>query len=287
LEEPVTTTVSLHPQVLEMRQKVQEAAAYIKSKISVKPRIAVILGSGLGELADEVENAVAIPYGEIPNFPVSTAPGHAGRLVIGTLAGQPVMLMQGRFHLYEGYSAQLCTLPVRVFREMGVETLVVTCAAGGLNRNFKAGDIMLITDHINLTGTNPLIGPNDAEVGPRFPVMFDAYRPELRQKALKIAMREGIRIQEGVYVGISGPAFTTPAELRQFMLIGADSIGMSTVSEVITAVHCGLKVLGISNITDMAIPDFGHHATEQEVLEVAKATGPVFRRLLKSVIAEI
>lgn len=287
MEELVTTAISLHPQVLEVRKMVSEAAAYIQSKISIKPRIAVILGSGLGELADQVEDAVAIPYGEIPNFPLSTAPGHAGRLVIGKLSGQPVMLMQGRFHTYEGYSHQLCTLPVRVFRALGVETMIVTCATGGLNRNFKAGDLMLITDHINLMGSNPLIGPNDPDVGPRFPIMFDAYKPELREKAHQIAMREGIRLQEGVYAGITGPAFFTPAELRHLMLLGADSIGMSTVPEVITAVHCGLKVLGIGTITDMAIPDAGHHATEQEVLEVAKAAGEMFRHLLKSIIAEI
>jgi purine-nucleoside phosphorylase len=182
---------------------------------------------------------------------------------------------------------QQCTLPVRVFKELGVEIMVVTCATGGLNRNFKAGDIMLITDHINLTGNNPLIGPNDPEVGPRFPVMFDAYKSELRQKALKVALREGIRLQEGVYCGITGPAFFTPAELRHLMLIGADSIGMSTVPEVIVAVHCGLKVLGFGVISDMAIPDFGHHATGEEVIETANAIGPVFRHLLKTTLAEI
>lgn len=287
MEAGVIDTQSLPKDVLDMRRMIQEAADFIRSKITFQPEIAVILGSGLGALADEVEEAVVLPYGEIPNFPVSTAPGHAGRLVLGTLGGKRVMLMQGRFHYYEGYPMQKIAMPIRIMKALGIETLVVTCATGGLNRNFKAGDIMLINDHINLTGSSPLIGPNDPDMGPRFPVMFDAYQAELRAVAHKVALREGIRIQEGVYGGIAGPAFCTAAELRHMMMIGCDSVGMSTVPEVITAVHCGMKVLGFGVISDMAIPDSGHHATGEEVLEIANATGPVFRHLVKSTIAEL
>lgn len=282
-----TTTSNASPNVLAERTKVKEAAEYIRAKSPVKPQVAIILGSGLGALAQQVEAAVTLPYGEIPHFPVSTAPGHAGNLVVGTLEGKPVMVMQGRFHAYEGYTQQQVAFPVRVMQALGVETLIVTCATGGLNFRFEAGDLMLIVDHINLTGSNPLVGPNDPEVGERFPVMFDAYRPELIAAAKRVGMREGIALREGVYAGITGPAFFTKAELRYLIKIGADSIGMSTVPEVIAATHAGIKVLGIATISDMAIPDSGHHATEQEVLEVAHRVGPKLQRLVRGVLAEL
>jgi purine-nucleoside phosphorylase len=270
-----------------MRRKVKESADYIRSKTQVTPRVGAILGSGLGPLADHVEAATVIPYGEIPHFPACTAPGHAGNLVIGQMAGKPVVMMQGRFHTYEGLTQQEATFPVRVLKELGIETLIVTCATGGLNYRFKAGDLMLILDHINLTGSNPLIGPNDPELGERFPVMFDAYRPELNAIAHKVAQKEGIYLQEGVYAGITGPAFFTKAELRFLTKIGADTIGMSTVPEVIVATHAGIKVLGIGTITDMALPDSGHHATEDEVLQVAREVGPKLQRLIKGILAEL
>lgn len=282
-----TTTSSVSPVILDERNRVKETAEFIRSKMKGQPQVGIILGSGLGPLAGAVEDAVTLSYKDIPNFPVSTAPGHAGNLVLGTLEGKQVMVMQGRFHTYEGYTQQQVAFPVRVMRALGVDTLVVTCATGGLNFRFEAGDLMLIVDHINLTGSNPLIGPNDPELGERFPVMFDAYRPELLAIAKKVAMREGIAVREGVYAGISGPAFFTKAELRYLIKIGADSIGMSTVPEVIAATHAGIKVLGIATISDMAIPDSGHHATEQEVLEVANRVGPQLQRLVRGVLAEL
>ena len=271
-------------QINELRTKIKQSEDFIKSKCSTAPTVGLILGSGLGELADEVEDKVVIPYQEIPNFPISTAPGHAGRLVIGKLGGKTVVVMQGRFHTYEGYTQQEITFPVRVMKAIGIDTLIVTCATGGVNRNFQAGDLMVINDHINFTGSNPLIGPNDPELGPRFPVMFNAYKKDLRELAHKVAMEEGIRLQEGVYFGITGPVYFTQSELRMAIKVGADSLGMSTVPEVIVAVHSGLKVLGIGNITDMALPDSPHHADEAEVLRVASETGPKFRKLLKAIL---
>lgn len=262
-------------------------AAQILEKSSIKPEYGIVLGSGLGKLAESVSQATVIPYAEIPQFPVSTAPGHAGNLVIGQLGGKNVVVMQGRIHTYEGYSPQEVTYPIAVMKELGVHSLVVTCAAGGLNYNFSAGDLMLIRDHINFTGTNPLIGPNDEELGPRFPVMFDAYTPALRQKAHEVALQQGIRLHEGVYCGITGPVFFTPAELRMLMQWGCDSIGMSTVPEVIMAVHRGLKVLGIALISDIAIPDTGHHASGEDVLRVVKESSSKFSRLLVSILESL
>ena len=281
------TTAVLNPVLVEARQKVQEIVDFIRSRTSATPEVAIILGSGLGELADEVSNRVVIPYKDIPHFPISTAPAHAGNLVVGTLAGRTVILQQGRFHSYEGYSAKEITLPVQVFRALGVGTLVVSAATGGLNKHFKAGDLMMITDHLNLTGMNPLIGPNDPEIGARFPVMFDAYSRTLRDKAEAIALREGITLRQGVYAGINGPVFFTPAELRMLITLGADSIGMSTVHETIAAVHGGMQVLGLTAVTDMAIPDSGHHSNEQEILATAAQMGPRFRRLVTAVVASL
>lgn len=265
----------------DIKERIQKATKYLKENVNQKPDFALILGTGLGALADKAENATVVPYKDIPGFPVSTAPGHKGNLVFGTLGGKSVVLMQGRFHTYEGYSQAECTIPVAVFNEIGVHTLVITAATGGLNHNQKAGDLMLIRDHINFTGTNPLVGPNDPEVGPRFPVMFDCYDPEYRQLIKEVALKEQIPLHEGVYCAINGPVFFTKAELRMLMLLGADSIGMSTVPENIVARHRGLRVAGIAVITDMAIPDGGHHASEEEVIATAKKTGPLFQRLLE------
>lgn len=283
----MSKTATLPPQVLEVRAQIAEAAAFLRSRTPIQPKVGLILGSGLGSLVSEIEGAEVIPYAEIPYFPTSTAPGHAGNLVFGMLGGQSVVAMQGRFHTYEGYTPQQVTFPVRVMQAMGVETLVVTCATGGLNKQFKAGDLMLIKDHLNLTGNNPLIGPNDPEVGPRFPVMFDAYRSDLRAVAHEVAKTHGLTLHEGVYAGITGPAFFTPAELAHLVTIGADSIGMSTVFETIVAVHCGLKVLGLGLISDMALPDGDHHATEQEVLQVVASTAGTTKALVRDLVAKL
>ncbi len=271
----------------DYKVRIKEASDFIKSKTGCIPEYALVLGSGLGELANEVEGKVVLPYKDIPNFVISTAPSHAGNLVIGKLSGKNVAVMQGRVHLYEGYSPKEVALPVRVMHQLGVKTLLTTCATGGLNKNFKAGDLMLITDHINLSGCNPLTGANDPEMGVRFPVMFDAYNPKLREIARKVAIENKIYLHEGVYLGIAGPVFFTRAELRYAISLGADAIGMSVIQEVIAAIHSGMKVMGIGNITDMALPDLEHHATEKEVLEIANRTGPVFRQLLKSILAEM
>ena len=240
----------------------------VRAKTDFKPEYGMILGSGMGAMAEEVENATVIPYSEIPHFGESTAPGHAGNLVLGTLSGKAVVMMQGRLHTYEGYSQQQVTQPVRLMKALGAHTLVVTCASGGLHYNHKAGDLMLIRDHINYTGSNPLVGHNSDDDGPRFPVMFDAYTPALREVAHQTALEENIRLHEGIYCGITGPVFFTQAELRILMKWGADAIGMSTVPEVIMAVHQGMKVLGLALISDIAIPDTGHHASGEEVLRV-------------------
>lgn len=283
----MSSTATLPAAVLEMRRTLAETVAFLRARQPVPPRIGMILGSGLGPLVEEMDGSEKIPYGQIPNFPLSTAPGHAGNLVFGSLAGASVVAMQGRFHPYEGYTSQQVTFPVRVMKALGVEILILTCATGGLNRSFKAGDLMLIKDHLNLMGHNPLIGPNDPEQGPRFPVMFDAYKEELRAIARRVAHQEGIALQEGVYAGITGPSFFTPAELQHLITIGADSIGMSTVYEAIVATHCGMKVLGLGLISDMALPDSHDHATEQDVLRVVHESSAQTRRLIRGLVAAL
>ena len=269
----------------KIQKRINEATEYLKDAVDRTPDIALILGSGLGDLADQAENAQVVPYSEIPGFPVSTAPSHKGNLVFGELGGKSVVLMQGRFHTYEGYSQAECTIPVAVFHQLGVKTLVLTAATGGLNYNHKAGDLMLIRDHINFTGTNPLIGPNDSAIGPRFTGMFDCYDPEYLELIRGVALKEGIRLHEGVYCAINGPVFFTKAELRMLMKLGADSIGMSTVPECIVARHRGMRVAGIAVVSDIAIPDSGHHATEEEVIATAQKTGPIFQKLLTKTLA--
>ncbi len=271
----------------DYKNKITEAIEYIKSQTTLNPQYGLILGSGLGELAEEVEEKIVIPYKDIPNFLESTAPSHAGNLVIGKLGGKDVFVMQGRLHLYEGYDSKDITLPIRVMQKMGIKTLIATCASGGLNRNFHAGEFMLIKDHINFMGANPLTGANDNEMGTRFPVMFDCYTPDLREIAKQVAIDEKIYLHEGTYFAIPGPVFFTRAELRFAIQSGGDAVGMSMVQEVITATHAGMKVLGIANITDMALPDVEHHSTEVEILATAKRTGPTFRKLIKSILTRI
>lgn len=273
-------------------EEIKQAANYVQSRTQHQPSIGLILGSGLSPLAEEIEQADYIPYADIPNFPVSGVSGHAGRLVVGHLAAKRVMVMQGRTHFYEGYSMQQITLPVRVMQMMGIKTLFVTNAAGGLNQDFEAGDLMLITDHINmigLGGNNPLRGPNLETFGPRFPSMTRAYSPDLKTLARKVATDLNLTLREGVYVCIAGPTFETPAEIRFLKIIGADAVGMSTVPEVIVANHGGMQVLGISSITNIAIhdPDAEAETTHDEVLETGKLIVPKLIALLKGVLAEM
>ncbi len=272
--------------------ELKQAAAYIQSNTKHQPNVSLILGSGLSPLAKEIEEADYIPYEEIPNFPVSGVPGHAGKLVIGKLAGQTVLAMQGRTHFYEGYSMQHITLPVRVMQIMGLKKLIVTNAAGGINQNFKAGDLMLIVDHINMVGmggSNPLYGPNLAEFGPRFPSMTQAYDLDLIAVAGQVARRLNLTLQEGVYLCLAGPCYETPAEIRFLKTMGADAVGMSTVPEVIVANHGGMRVLGISSITNVAIQESASEAetTHEEVLETGKIIVPKLMVLLKGILAEM
>ncbi|MFX3625568.1 MAG: purine-nucleoside phosphorylase [Ectobacillus sp.] len=269
------------------REQIEQAASYLKQKYSKTPAIGLILGSGLGVLADEIENAVKVPYSEIPNFLISTVEGHAGQLLFGTLEGVTVVAMQGRFHYYEGYDMQKVTFPVRVMKALGVEKLIVTNAAGGVNTSFEPGDLMIISDHINFTGTSPLIGPNDPALGVRFPDMSEAYCKQLRQTAKQAAERLGIKVREGVYVAMSGPTYETPAEVRMVRTLGGDAVGMSTVPEVIVARHSGLKVLGISCISNMAAGILDQPLHHEEVIETTERVKVNFLSLVKEIIKEM
>ncbi|WP_409289077.1 purine-nucleoside phosphorylase [Peribacillus sp. SCS-37] len=270
-----------------MYEKISQAADYLKERISGTPEIGLILGSGLGVLADEIEDAVKIPYGEIPNFPVSTVEGHAGQLVSGTLSGKKVIAMQGRFHFYEGYDMGQVTFPVRVMKLLGVDKMIVTNAAGGVNQDLSAGDLMIITDHINFTGTSPLIGTNDARFGARFPDMSEAYSKEYQEVAKKAAESLNIPIKEGVYLGLSGPAYETPAEVRMVRTLGGDAVGMSTVPEVIIARHSGISVLGISCITNMAAGILNQPLSHDEVIETTEKVKAEFLSLIKTIVKEL
>ncbi len=272
---------------MDKMAKYQKAAEYIMERLKAKPAIGMILGSGLGQMAENIENSQVVDYSDIPGFPVSTVEGHAGRLIAGQLMGQQVIAMQGRFHFYEGYPMGEVIFPVRVMKLLGVERLIVTNAAGGVNRGFKPGDLMLITDHINLMGDNPLIGRNVDEIGTRFPGMSDAYDKELVKTAALCAQRLSIDIKQGVYCAVTGPSYETPAEIRMVGILGGDAVGMSTVPEVIAAVHCGMKVLGISCITNMAAGILHHAPSHREVLEVGRKVQDRFIMLLKEILKEI
>jgi len=261
------------------------AVEYIKNISPESVSIAIILGSGLGGLADKLTDAVVIPYGDIPGFVSSTAPGHSGRLVIGTLGGKRVLCMQGRLHLYEGYPFSAITFPLRVFKLLGVQTLIVTNAAGGIKTTYQVGDVMLITDHINLMGGNPMIGKNDDNFGLRFFDMGTAYTPALRKLALQCAGKLGLHLHQGVYIGVTGPSYETPAEIRAFRTWGADAVGMSTVPEVIAARHCGLDVLGLSLITNMAAGVLDEVLGHDEVMEIGQLKTKDMQRLVGEIIA--
>jgi purine-nucleoside phosphorylase len=271
----------------ELYDQVQEAAQAIRKKWPGKPRIGIILGTGLGGLVEEVAAEASIAYGDIPHFPVSTAPSHKGRLVCGKLAGKTVMAMEGRFHYYEGYSLQQITLPVRVMKALGCEILLVSNACGGMNPQYSKGDIMLIEDHINLLGDNPLIGPNDDRLGPRFPDMCWPYDRELLALAQRLALEEKIACQKGVFVAVPGPNLETRAEYRFLRQGGADVVGMSTVPEVIVGVHCGLRNVGFSIITDMCLPDALEPAKLEDIIAVANAAEKKLRVLVRRLVQEI
>jgi len=268
-------------------EQIDQAADAIRSRTSYRPRVGLILGSGLNSLADSVQKADTIPFGDLPNWPRSTVEGHIGRLAIGELEGQSVMVMQGRVHFYEGYSISQIALPVRVMIRLGLEMVIVTNAAGGVNPEFVPGDVMLITDNLNLmgmTGANPLMGPNIAELGPRFPDMSQAYDRKLMDLARKAAVENQISLREGVYCGLSGPSFESPADLRFLKLAGADAVGMSTVPEVIVARHGGLRALGFSGISNKANLDGSTVTTHEEVIEAGKVITPKIEKIVRGVL---
>ncbi|WP_110251499.1 purine-nucleoside phosphorylase [Streptohalobacillus salinus] len=267
--------------------QLHEATAFIKDKLQVTPKVGLILGSGLGMLADEIENPLKIKYDQIPGFPVSTVEGHAGQLVIGELQGVNVIAMQGRFHFYEGYGLDAVTFPVRVMKQLGIEKLFVTNAAGGVNESFEPGNLMLITDHINNTGQNPLMGPNDAEQGVRFPDMSQAYDRKLQAVAKAVARDLSLDLKEGVYVWNTGPTYETPAEIRMLQTVGGDAVGMSTVPEVIVARHAGLEVLGISCISNMAAGILDQPLNHEEVIETTEKVREDFLGFVKTILSRL
>ncbi|SHJ20608.1 purine-nucleoside phosphorylase [Tangfeifania diversioriginum] len=270
-----------------MLEKIKATANYIKERINARPEVGIILGTGLGGLVNDIEILDSIPYDEIPNFPVSTVDGHAGRLIYGKLGNKEVLAMQGRFHYYEGYTMQEVTFPVRVMKFVGVSHLFVSNASGGLNPGWHVGDIVLINDHINFFPEHPLHGKNDNELGPRFPDMSKVYDERLRNKAKLIALEYNIQVKEGVYIGVQGPTFETPAEYKMFRVLGGDVIGMSTVPEVIVARHMGIRIFGISIITDSGVPGEIVEISHEEVQQVAMKAEPKMTRIMKELIESI
>jgi purine-nucleoside phosphorylase len=272
---------------MELYDQIQEAKSLIQSRWSGQPKVGIILGTGLGGLADEIENAVKIPYQELPHFPHSTVESHAGRLVCGDLAGRPTVAMEGRFHCYEGYTLKQITFPVRVMKALGCDVLIVSNACGGMNPQWAKGDIMLIEDHINLLGDNPLIGKNDERLGPRFPDMCWPYDPKLIEKVQRIALEEKIACHKGVFVAVPGPNLETRAEYRFLRGIGADVVGMSTVPEVIVGVHASMRVVGFSIVTDMCLPDALEPAYLPDIIATANAAEKKLRVLVRRLVAEV
>ena len=267
-----------------MLQQIKETADFLLAKISSRPETGIILGTGLGNLVTQITEKTEIPYDQIPNFPVSTVEGHSGKLIFGKLGNTDVLAMQGRFHYYEGYDMKSVTFPVRVMHAMGIKTLLVSNASGGVHPDFEIGDLIIITDHINLFPEHPLRGKNYNELGPRFPDMSEAYSKEMIRKVKEIAAKNNIKTVEGVYVGTTGPTFETPAEYRYFRTIGGDAVGMSTVPEVIVANHCGMKCFGISIITDLGVPGKIVEVTHEEVQEIGNSVQPLMTLLMKELI---
>lgn len=268
-----------------MLEKILQTSSYIKEKISAMPEIGIILGTGLGGLVEEIEVELAIPYQEIPNFPVSTVHGHKGRLIFGNLSGRKIVAMQGRFHYYEGYSMEEVTFPIRVMKDLGIKLLIVSNASGGLKQTFEVGDLMFISDHINLM-PNPLIGKNDEKLGPRFPDMSEAYDHKILQTAHSVARKAGIKVHEGVYVAVSGPTFETPAEYYYIHVIGGDAVGMSTVPEVIVARHMNLPVFAVSVISDLGVKGKIVQISHEEVIDAAAAAQPKMTTIIKELLKE-
>lgn len=270
-----------------MLAKIQQTADYLKDKLNGKPRVGIILGTGLGNLVTQLTDKTEIPYETIPNFPLSTVEGHSGKLISGKLGGVEVLAMQGRFHYYEGYGMKEVTFPVRVMKALGIDTLLVSNASGGMNPDFEIGDLMIITDHINLFPEHPLRGKNDPKLGTRFPDMSEAYSKDLIQKAKEIALENNIKTVEGVYVGTSGPTFETPAEYKYFRIIGGDAVGMSTVPEVIVANHAGMRCFGISIITDLGVEGKIVEITHEEVQEIGNKAQPLMTLIMKELVKRI
>ena len=270
----------------DQRSVIRDASEYVRSRWNVRPQAGVILGTGLGGVAERIEKPTRIAYEDIPHFPRSTAISHAGQLVCGRLAGVPIVAMEGRFHAYEGYTQQQITLPVRVMKALGADLLIATNACGGMNPYFRSGDVMVIDDHINLLGGNPLIGINDDQLGPRFPDMSRPYTPELIERAMRVARREDFDLHRGVFVAVLGPNLETRAEYRFLRQIGADVVGMSTVPEVLVAVHGGMRVLGLSCITDMCLPDALEEASMPKILAAAAVAAPKLEKIILGVLAE-
>lgn len=270
-----------------MLEQVQQAVAFLHERSNLEPRLGLILGSGLGYYADQLQDSVGIPFSEIPHFPQSSIEGHAGKLVIGTAEGVPTVAMQGRVHFYEGYTPQQVTFPVRVMGLLGIKHLIVTNAAGGINKKFSSGVLMIIKDHLNLTGSNPLMGANVAEFGPRFPDMTEAYDKTMRKTAKRAAKGLGLAVATGIYAGLAGPSYETPAEIRMLRYLGADAVGMSTVPEVIVANHMRIKVLGISCITNMAAGILAQKLDHSEVMDTANRVRDQFTALLRAIIPRL
>ena len=268
-------------------QKIEEASQFIRSRVKTKPGVGIILGTGLGNVVDKISLRHSIPYEEIPHFPRSTVEGHTGCLIFGLCSNKEVVVMQGRFHLYEGYSLSRVTFPVRVMKKLGVEILIISNAAGGLNPLFSAGDVMVISDHINFTGQNPLIGPNLDALGPRFPDMTAVYDRELIRLSEQVAMGKTIKLQKGVYVGVTGPSMETPAETRLLRMMGADAVGMSTIPEVIVGIHCGLRILALSAISNVNLPDCMQPAPFESILANAALAGEKMIGILEGVLEKI
>ncbi len=272
---------------MNMLEKIKQTAEFIESKLTVLPKTGIILGTGLGNLVTQITGKLEIPYEIIPNFPVSTVEGHSGKLIFGKLGDVDILAMQGRFHYYEGYDMKQVTFPIRVMKALGVENLLVSNASGGMHPDFEIGDLMIITDHINLFPEHPLRGKNFNELGTRFPDMSEAYSKEFIAKAKAIAKRNNIKVVEGVYVGTTGPTFETPSEYKYFRIVGGDAVGMSTVPEVIVANHAGIKVFGISIITDLGVEGKIVEVTHEEVQEIGNKAQPLMTQIMKELLSEI
>lgn len=280
------------PSTAKLTTKIKQAVNFIKStarrkRFLITPKVAIILGTGLGGLARKIQPQISIPYARIPHFPISTGPTHKSQLILGTLSNQPVVAMEGRFHYYEGYTLEQITLPVRVMQALGAKVLIIASAVGSMNPDCPAGSIVLVKDHINLMGINPLIGPNDESLGPRFPDMYATYNHALMELAEQVAQQKGIKVQRGVYAALTGPNLETPAEYKYLRILGADVVGMSMVPEAIVGVHGGLKIIGITVVTDLATPETVKPVNIQEIIEIAEATEPEITDLVKGFVARL